>query len=292
MFVTIFFHKHLIARNKFEEGDMNYDTNNFQKDVIEQSFSIPVLVDFWAEWCAPCRILGPVLERLAEKYKDQWKLVKLNTDLYPDIAAEYGIRGIPNVKLFHKGKVINEFTGALPEHMIEDWLRKSIPSKFADMIEKAKKLLAEGKIEDAKVILEQVHNGDINNGEVKILLAKILVYDNPKEALRLVESAQLSNHTVELAEAIATMSQLFEKLNHHNELPEDSVKNLYIDAIKDLRDKKFESALEKFIEVIRENKYYDDEGARKACIAIFKYLGEEHETTLKYRREFSRALYV
>lgn len=277
---------------------MNYDTNpkdgfhNFQKDVIEQSYSTPVLVDFWAEWCAPCRILGPVLEKLAEKYKDQWKLVKLNTDKFPEIANEYGIRGIPNVKVFHKGKVINEFTGALPEHMIEDWLKKSIPSKFSDMIEKAKKLLADGKIEDAKVILEQVHNGDINNGEVKILLAKILVYENPKEALRLVESAQLSNHTVELAEAITTMGQLFEKLNNTDELPDNSVKSLYIEAIKDFQDKKFESALAKFIEIIRENKSYDDEGARKACIAIFKYLGEEHETTLKYRRDFSRALYI
>lgn len=271
---------------------MNYDTNNFQKDVIEQSYIIPVLVDFWAEWCAPCRILGPVLERLAEKYKDQWKLVKLNTDLYPEIAAEYGIRGIPNVKLFHKGKVINEFSGALPEHMVEEWLRKSIPSKYADMIEKAKKLLSEGRIEDARVILEQVHNGDINNGEVKILLAKILVYENPKEALRLVESAQLSNQTVELAEAITTMSQLFEKLNNPEDLPEDNVKEKYLDAIKDMKEKRFAAALEKFIDIIRENKAYDDEGARKACIAIFKYLGEDHETTIQYRREFGRALYV
>ncbi len=163
---------------------------------------------------------------------------------------------------------------------------------FSDIKKKTKKLLAEGKVEDAKIILEQVHNGDINNGEVKVLLAKILVYENPKEALRLVESAQLSNHTVELAEAISTMSQLFEKLQNTNDLEDNPVKALYIDAIKDLRDKKFESALEKFIEVIRENKAYDDEGARKACIAIFKYLGEEHETTLKYRRDFSRALYV
>ncbi len=271
---------------------MKYDTNNFQKDVIEQSYNIPVLVDFWAEWCAPCRILGPVLEKLAEKYKDQWRLVKLNTDLYPDIASEYGIRGIPNVKLFHKGEVINEFTGALPEHMIEEWLRKSIPSKFADMIEKAKKLLNEGRTEDAKIILEQVHNGDINNGEVKILLAKILVFENPKEALRLVESAQLTNHTIELAEAITTMNNLFDKLNNPEELPENNVKEIYLNAIKDMKEKNFENALEKFIEIIRENKSYDDEGARKACIAIFKYLGEEHHTTLKYRREFGRALYV
>lgn len=271
---------------------MNYDTNNFQTDVIEQSFTIPVLVDFWADWCAPCRILGPVLEKLAEKNKDSWKLVKLNTDRFPEIANQYGIRGIPNVKLFHNGKVINEFTGAMPENMVEDWLRKSVPGKFADMIEKAKVLLAEGKVEDAKVILEDVQKGEINNGEVKILLAKIILFENPKEAIRLVESAELTNGTVDLANAISTMNNLFDYLNQKGELPENSVKELYLNAIKDLQEQKFESALEKFIEVIRENKSYDDEGARKACIAIFKYLGEQHPITIKYRREFSSALYI
>lgn len=271
---------------------MNYDTNNFQSDVIEQSYKIPVLVDFWAEWCAPCRILGPVLERLAEKYKDNWKLVKLNTDRFPEIATQYGIRGIPNVKLFHNGKVINEFTGAMPENMVEDWLKKSIPSKFAEMIEKAKILLAEGKVEDAKVILEEVQKGEINNGEVKILLAKIILFENPKDALRLVESAELSNGIIELANAISTISNLFEYLNKKDELPDDKVKELYLDAINQLHQKNYDKALEKFIDVIRENKSYNDEGARKACVAIFKLLGEQHPTTLKYRREFSSALYI
>jgi putative thioredoxin len=265
---------------------------DFQKEVIEDSFNKPVLVDFWAEWCAPCKMLGPILERLAEKYKDQWKLVKLNTDIQQDIAVQYGIRGIPNCKLFSKGKVINEFTGALPEHAVEDWLRKSIPSKFADMIEKAKLLLGEGKKEDARVILEDVLTGDINNSDVKVLLAKILLFDSPHDAKRLIENTDLNSENLELADSIETITDLFEKLKNKSAFSESPIKETYIDAINRLHQKDFDNALEKFIEVIREDKLYDNEGARKACIAIFKYLGEEHETTIKHRRDFGRALYV
>ncbi|MCS7053645.1 MAG: thioredoxin [Ignavibacterium sp.] len=271
---------------------MEVQVKDFQKEVIEESYNIPILVDFWAEWCGPCRILGPILERLARKYEGQWKLVKIDTEEYPELAAHYGIRSIPNVKLFHKGKIINEFTGALPEKMIEDWLKKSIPNKYSEMIEKAKSLLGQGKVEDAKSILEDVHKGDITNSEVKILLAKILVFENPKEAKRLVESSDVSDDYFELANAILTFIELFDKYDNDTYLPEDPVKQLYLNAIKNLLNKNFENALENFIDVIRENKSYDDEGARKACIAIFKYLGEENEITLKYRRDFGRALYV
>lgn len=271
---------------------MKNELVDFQKEVIEASFDKPVLVDFWAEWCGPCKMMGPVLERLAEKYKDQWKLVKLNTDLQQDIAVEYGIRGIPNCKLFSRGKVINEFTGALPEKAVEDWLRKSVPSKFADMIEKAELLLKEGKEEDAKIILEEVLKGDINNSDVKILLAKILVFNSPHEAKRLVESSDLSSENIELANAIETITELLEKLKNKLSLQESAVKDLYVEAINKLSLKDFDGALEKFIEVIRDDKSYDDEGARKACIAIFKYLGEDHEITLKHRRDFGSALYV
>ncbi|MBS4035556.1 MAG: thioredoxin [Ignavibacterium sp.] len=265
---------------------------DFQKEVIEESFSKPVLVDFWAEWCGPCKILGPILDRLAEKYKEQWKLFKLNTDEQQDIAVEYGIRGIPNVKLFSKGKVINEFTGALPEEAVEDWLRKSVPSKFADMIEKAKLLLGEDKVDDAKVILEDVLKGDINNSDVKVLLAKILLFDSPHDAKRLIENADLNPDNLELADSIETITVLFEKLKNISVLKESHVKNLYIEAITKLHQKDFDSALVKFIEVIREDKSYDNEGARKACIAIFKYLGEGNEITVKQRRDFGRALYI
>lgn len=269
---------------------MNYEVKDFQKDVIEKSFDKPVLVDFWAEWCAPCRMIGPVLEKLAEANKDNWELVKIDTDRNQGIANKYGVRGIPNVKLFRNGEVINEFTGALPEPAIKEWLKKSIPSKFADQIAHAKIYLKNGDIDAAKAILEDVHKGDINNSEVKVLLAKILLFEDQKEANRLIQNVDGNLNNIELAEAISTLAALLNR--DKNSFVESEVKEKYLSAINDIRRKDFNFALSKFIDVIRTNRNYDDDGARKACIAIFKFLGENHETTIKHRRDFGNALYI
>jgi len=97
---------------------------DFQVEVIEQSHTLPVLVDFWAEWCAPCRMLGPVLEKLAAKYTGSWRLVKINTGEFPELAERYQVRGIPDVKLFVAGEAVDGFSGALSEYQIEQWLKK------------------------------------------------------------------------------------------------------------------------------------------------------------------------
>ena len=269
---------------------MNYEIKDFQTDVIEKSFEMPVLVDFWAEWCGPCKMISPILEKLAEENKESWQLAKVDTDKNAEIAGAYGVRGIPNVKLFRNGEVINEFTGALPEPQIKDWLKKSIPSKFADQMEKAKLLLKNGSIEDAKVILEEVYHGDVNNNDVKILLAKILLFDDVEEAQKLIQNSDGSVENYELVEAMNTIVELLNR--DENSFVESEVKSKYISAIQDLKNQYFNSSLEKFIDVIREDRSYDDDGARKACIAIFKYLGEDHEITLKHRRDFGSALYM
>jgi putative thioredoxin len=269
---------------------MNYEVQNFQKDVIDRSFDKPVLVDFWAEWCAPCRMIGPVLEKLAEANKDSWELAKVDTDKNQDIAMKYGVRGIPNVKLFRNGEVINEFTGALPEPAIKDWLDKSIPSKYADQIEHAKIHLKNGDILTAKAMLEDIHKGDISNSEVKVLLAKILLFDDYKEAIRLVQNVDGNLDTIELAEAVTTIAELLQR--EQSSFTDSEVREKYLSAIDTIREKDFDSALKKFIEVIRTDRTYDDDGARKACIAIFKFLGEDSEITIRHRRDFGGALYV
>ncbi len=269
---------------------MNYEISNFQKDVIDKSFDKPVIVDFWAEWCAPCRMIGPVLEKLADENKNNWELAKVDTDKNQEIATKYGVRGIPNVKLFRNGEVINEFTGALPESAIKEWLKKSIPGKFSDQIEHAKILLNKGNISDAKVLLEEIQKGDINNSDVKVLLAKILLFEDIKEATRLVQNVDGNLDNIELADAIATIAELLQR--DQSSFTDSEVRENYLSAIDTLRKKDFDSALEKFIEVIRTDRTYDDDGARKACIAIFKFLGEENEITLRHRRDFGSALYI
>ena len=122
---------------------MTYDTNDFDRDVVERSWTIPVLVDFWAEWCGPCRVLGPVLEKLAGEHSHQWAFVKLDTEAHPHIAARHGVRSIPNVKLFVDGRVSDEFVGALPEARVVEWLKKALPSRFRSQLAEARRALSD-----------------------------------------------------------------------------------------------------------------------------------------------------
>ena len=101
---------------------------NFNDDVINASHKIPIVVDFWASWCAPCRVLGPVIEKIAEEQQDLWTLVKVDTEANQEVATEYGIRSIPSVKMFYKGKIVSEFSGALPRQQILKWLDQHLPS--------------------------------------------------------------------------------------------------------------------------------------------------------------------
>jgi putative thioredoxin len=271
---------------------MNYDTDNFQKDVIEQSDQIPVLVDFWAEWCGPCKILSPVLERLAEKYKDRWRLVKLNTEKYPQIAAQYGIRSIPNVKLFVDGRVVNEFVGALPEGAVEQWLKRALPSKYSQRLAGVEQLLSSGKVSQAQKTLQEILEAEPDNDEAMVLLAKINVFNHPGSALDYSKRIQPGSTYFELAESIQTFAHLFLYLDNPEDLPDSTNKERYLHAIKDLHGQKFEAAIRDFIDVMETERNYDDDGSRKACVAIFKFLGEEHSITKQYRPAFSSALYV
>jgi putative thioredoxin len=271
---------------------MNYATHDFIADVIERSYKIPVLVDFWAEWCAPCRVLGPILEHLAETHRDQLAFVKLNTEDHPDIAAKYGVQGIPTVKLFVDGEIAAEFIGALPEEVIEQWLQKALPSKYQKQIKQAQQLLSEGNVRKAQKVLQDVLKAEPENQQATVLLARTYIYSDYQKALELVKNISEGSDYGDIAEAIRTFGTLLQLREQPETLPESAVKKQYLAAIEHLHSEHFEKALEEFIAVIRRDRDYHDDGARKACIAIFTFLGENHEITKKYRRDLSSALYV
>jgi putative thioredoxin len=270
---------------------MAYDLKDFKTQVIERSHEVPVVVDFWAPWCGPCKVLGPVIEKLAVEARGKWELVKINVDEQQQISMQFGIRGIPAVKMVKDGKVIAEFTGAQPEPQIKQWLQQHIGTDDGDLLAGIKEMIAEGRTDDAAKLLIDMLKKDANQPEVAYELAKIMVYKSTSEAEQLLNIVLKDAALLQYAESLQHFIKYLELADKPEVLESSPLKSLFSEGLVALKEKNFQLALEKFIEVIMMNKEYMEGAAREVCVAIFHYLGEQHEITKKYRRRFSMALY-
>lgn len=264
---------------------------NFDVEVIQKSKELPVVVDFWAPWCGPCQVLGPVIEDLANEANGKWDLVKVNVDNHQQEAAAYNVRGIPAVKLFIEGEVKAEFSGALPKQQIRDWLEKHIPSEISKAIEAQILLLSEGKNTEAEAGLKKIILQDPSNAKAAFYLAKILLIKDTKTALELFTVAE---QKPEFIGEVLTLRRFAEILLWHDkpeQLEEAPIKPIFIAALSSALNGDLSDALERFIDIILKNKAYQNEAAREACIGIFVMLGPQHELTKKYRKRFDMALY-
>lgn len=263
------------------------EVNNFQKDVIERSFHKPVVVDFWAEWCGPCRILGPVIESLAADQNEDWELVKVDTEANQEIARQYNIRSIPNVKMFVKGEVVAEFAGALPRPQIQKWLDENLPHEGAGEFETL--LNSFSTIPDAEYMarLELFLLENPDNDTAKVALAKHLVFSDPSSAKKHIANIKAGHASFDDAEDIRSLARFF-----------DSTFVEKIPVVQTL--KKSQAAFEfddpdvgiqELVHAVSLDKSYQDDLPRKAAIALFHLWGPEHPLTKKFRRLFDMMLY-
>ncbi|MCS3757147.1 tetratricopeptide repeat protein [Salinibacter ruber] len=270
---------------------MSYEVNDFETDVLDASADTPVLVDFWAPWCGPCQQLSPVLESLAEA-TDDWTLVKVNVDDHPSAAQEYGVRGIPAVKLFVDGDIEAEFAGIKPKPQLESWLDEHLPSEEKSRIEEAKEALEAGSHQEAEHLLWPVLEDNPDHDEAQVLMARALAFKDPNRAQVLAQEAEVADPTLrQMRDGVETIARLLELAEDPSALPENGVKDTYVAALDALADQDFDAALDQFIDVVRTDRDYDDDGARKACVALFTLLGEQHPVTQEHRRTFDMALY-
>jgi putative thioredoxin len=261
---------------------------DFNKDVIEKSYEQPVVVDFWAPWCGPCRILGPTIEQLAEEQKDKWTLVKVNTEEEYDVAVQYRIQSIPNVKMFHEGEVIAEFAGALPRPQILAWLEEHLPNAEKQEVEGLIEQLKSGSPSDEVVTsLEETLAERPDLTELRIALAQYFIFRSPGKALKLVESVKLGDQQSDEAEDIRTLAQLM-NLQSNGESPAAEKMQAAQEAFQV---GKMESGIQHLIDAVSMDKTYQKDLPRTAAIAVFRTLGPSHPLTKNYRWKFDMALY-
>lgn len=263
---------------------------DFDTAVLARSHEVPVLVDFWAAWCGPCRMLGPVLEHLADGADGRWELVKVDTEAHPDVATRYAIRSIPAVKLFHHGEEIAEFTGALPEPQIQMWLQQHLPGPADDALKTARAALASGDFAEAREAFRRVLEIDPQRDDARLELGRLLLADDPSGARELLESITGDAEAYEQAQHLLHLVDLIERETERTVDTGDEAAVLYNEAARAFAANDLDGALARWIDVVERDRSLDDDGARRACIALFALLGEDHPLTQEHRRRFSMAL--
>jgi putative thioredoxin len=272
---------------------MNHDLTDFTADVIGRSQATPVLVDFWAPWCGPCKMLGPILEKLAGEAAGRWALVKINTDEHQDLAAQFGIQGIPNVKLFHHGAVVAEFAGALPEPHLRRWLDEHLPTAKRETMATARELLRNGRADEAAQLLQPLAEADPDDNELAALTARALVFSAPNEAVALIAELAPGSPWEDTALQVREFARLFAIADHPPaEVAASPLRAHYAAAIHALRAQRYADSLREFVAVLQEKPGFDGGHAKAATLAIFKHLGMRHALTEEFYRAYSMAVNI
>jgi putative thioredoxin len=273
---------------------------DFQTEVIEKSKQVPVVVDFWAPWCGPCQVLKPILEKLAEEYQGKFFLAEINADENQALSAQFGVRGIPSVKAVYNGKIVNEFSGALPEPAVREFLDQIIPDESEIKRQEAMAIYESGDLQAALSKLNEAIALDENNFNAKINLAGLLLENNnPHAAKDVVEKLPTSIQPDEAVRELLTRIELMERTS---ELPDRQIlmqqireDGMNLQARLDLAnlyisEQAYDDALELLFDVLKKDRHYGDDAARKTMLSVFTLLGSQDPRVRSARKNLASLL--
>jgi putative thioredoxin len=248
---------------------------DFQERVLRRSFDVPVVVDFWAGWCAPCRVLGPILEEAVAARGGRVVLAKLDVDQAPRLSAAFGIQGIPAVKAFVDGRIVDEFVGAQPPAVVEGFIEALVPSQADLAVAEAASL----DPAEAEVRYREALAADPDSVPARVALARLaLDRGEAKEALKLLQPVE---HAPETAALLARARLARESADQASP---------FAAAARMASDGAPEMALDQLLAAVREGGERR-EPARKLMLDVFQLLGDDHPLTTRFRRSLTNALF-
>ncbi len=270
-------------------------------DVLEQSQRIPVLVDFWAGWCAPCQVLMPMLVALATEYQGQVLLAKVDTDAEQELATEWGIRSLPTVKLFKHGLVVEEFTGAQPESVIREIIERHIEKEADRLCAQALGAIEHDDSTQAQKLLEQSLALDPDHLPSKLTLAELSVRLGTASAaeklLRALPLNQREDEAVENLLARVEFARVLDQapdratLNRQLAAQADDLSAHHQLGAHDVMAGDYAAALEHFLAIMSRDRQFQDELGRRSLLAVFTRLGDDHPLVHQYRRKMATLMY-
>ena len=281
-------------------------TQTFVKDVIEDSKRQPVLVDFWAEWCGPCKQLGPVLEKIVRAAKGKIKLVKMDIDKHPAVAGQLGIQSIPAVYAFVNGQPVDGFVGALPESQVVAFIERITKSRIggeeADFLKNAEVALGSGDAATAADLFAKVLAQDGTNVAALAGLARAYVktgaLEQAKQTLAMVPEPKGNDPAVAAARAAIDLAEQAKAVGPINDLETKVAANpldhqARFDLAVALNSKgRRQQALDHLIEIVRRDRKWNDDGARKQLVQFFEAWGPTDPATVEGRKRLSSILFA
>lgn len=281
-----------------EQLIIDVDRNNIQQ-LLEFSMQVPVLLDCWAPWCQPCKVLMPILEKVTREYRGTFILAKLNIEENQEIAAQLGVRSVPDVKLISQGGLVDHFQGALPEKEIREWLSRYFPAPEdapASPEEQAAEALAQGDTATARALYEQLVQQSPEHYPYQVELARTLVAEGRSdEALALLDALPPEERDSAAARGVRASIEFREEAPDDEELAglagRDDSEAQYKRALRQVADGDYETGLEGLLAVMQKDRGYEDDAARKTLLRVFDALGADHPLTVTYRRKLFTLLY-
>ncbi|NND84668.1 MAG: tetratricopeptide repeat protein [Acidimicrobiia bacterium] len=269
------------------------DAASFQTDVIERSQAVPVVVDLWAEWCEPCKQLSPLLERVTDEYDGAFELAKIDVDANPQISQAFRVQGIPSVFAIVDGQPVAQFSGAIPEQQLREWLGQFVQPPADDRMVEVEQLLEMGADQAAEAKLEALIVDEPDNKEAVLTLAGLRIdLGKLDEANALLDTLPPSTDVDRLraAASLTSTSADVEGLRAAADAnPEDG--GAQVDFARALAASgEFEAALERLLPVVTA-KGDDADAAREAMVEVFNLLGSEHPIVGPWRRRLASALF-